>query len=226
MLPRVVRRRRRRVAAVIRRDDEQVAFPQRLEDVGESPVEVLEAAVEVHRVVAVTPEHVGLDEVHEHEPLVDVLEQLDRSVDAVDVRLRRERVVDVAAGEDVGDLPDAVHRAARVAHRREVVRAARLEREVVPVRRPLVVARLADERAGDHAPDRMPAREDLAGDAAAVVELLERDRLLVRGDLEDRVGGRVDDPLPGLLVLLSELLDDLRPRRGPVAEDARGPSGS
>ena len=56
--------------------------------------------------------------------------------------------------------------------------------------------------------------------AAAVVELLERDRLLVRGDLEDGVGGRVDDPLARLLVLLAELLDDLRPRRGLVAEHA------
>ena len=186
---------------------------------GSLPVEVLQAAVEVHRVVAVTPEHVRLDEIHEHEPLVDVLEQLDRSVDAVDVRLRRKRVVDVAAREDVEDLPDAVHRAPRVAHRREVVRTARLQGEVVPVGRAFVVPRLADERAGDHAPNRMPAREDLAGDAAAVVELLERDRLLVGGDLEDRVGGRVDDPLAGPLVLFSELLDDLRSRGGPVADD-------
>ena len=54
----------------------------------------------------------------------------------------------------------------------------------------------------------------------AVVELLERDRLLVRGDLEDRVGRRVDDPLAGPLVLLAELLDDLRARRGLVAEHA------
>ena len=90
------------------RDDEKIASLQRLEDVREPPVEVLEAAVEVHRVVAVAPEHVRLDEVHEDEPLVDVLQELDRAVDAVDVRLRRKRVVDVAAGEDVRDLPHAV----------------------------------------------------------------------------------------------------------------------
>ena len=64
----------------------------------------------------------------------------------------------------------------------------------------------------------MLAREDLARDATPVVQLLERDRLLVRRDLEDRVGGRVDDPLPRALVLLAELLDDLRTRGGPVAE--------
>ena len=90
----------------------------------------------------------------------------------------------------------------------------------MPVRRARVVAGLADERPRDHAADRVLAGEDLAGDAARVVELLERDRLLVRRDLEDRVGGRVDDPLPRPLVLLAELLDDLRPGRGLVADHA------
>ncbi len=53
-----------------------------------------------------------------------------------------------------------------------------------------------------------------------VVELLERDRLLVGGDLEDGVGGRVDDPLARLLVLLAELVDDVRAGRGLVPEHA------
>src|SRR5687768_16495831 len=88
------------------------------------------------------------------------------------------------------------------------------------VRRALVVAWLADERPGDDASDRMAAREDLARGTTAVVQLLERDRLLVRGDLEDRVGGRVDDPLLRLLVLLAEFLDDLGPGRRLVAEHA------
>jgi hypothetical protein len=82
----------------------------------------------------------------------------------------------------------------------------------VAVRRPLVVTRRPGERPGDHAADRVRAGEDLPGDATALVELLERDRLLVRGDLEDRVRGRIDDPLARPLLLLAELLDDLRPR--------------
>ena len=56
---------------------------------------------------------------------------------------------------------------AGLAEERQVVRLARLEREVVPVRRALVVPRLADERPGDHPPDRVLAGEDLAGGAAA-----------------------------------------------------------
>ena len=78
MLARVVGGRRRRVAAVVGREDQQVAGPQRVEDLGEPPVEVLQAAMEVHRVVPVAPEHVGLDEVREDEAVVELLQQLHR----------------------------------------------------------------------------------------------------------------------------------------------------
>ena len=128
------------------------------------------------------------------------------------------RVVDVDSGEDVVDLAHAVDFLARLADKREVVRLPRPERPVVAVRRSRVVARLSDERAGDHAPDRVLPRQNLAGDPAGSVELVKRDRLLVRGDLKDGVGGRIDDPLAGPLVFLAELFDDVRPRGGLVAE--------
>src|SRR5436190_21334701 len=134
--------------------------------------------MEVDRVVPVTPEHVRLDEVREDQPLVDLAHQLLGLHDPVDVRLRRPRAVDVLAGEDVADLADAVYLVPRLADQREEVRPPRLEREVVPVRGPLVVAGLADEWASDHAADRMLPGQDLAGDPAAGVEPLEGDRLL------------------------------------------------
>src|SRR3954447_1820342 len=167
-----------------------------------------------------TPERVRLDEIREYEALVELLQQLLGLLDTVDVRLRRMRLVDVDTREDVAYLPDAVHGHAGFADERQVVRAPRLERVVVTIRRPRVVARRPRERTGDHAADRMLAAEDIAGSLAGLVELVERNRLLVRGDLEDRVGRRVDDPLPRLLMLLAELLDDLRPRGGLVADDA------
>src|SRR5918994_313858 len=219
MLPRVVRRGRRRIAAVVGREDEQVSRPERLEDVLQPAVEVLQAAVEVDRVVAVAPEHVRLDQVDEHErSVLGLLQEADRLGDALHVRLRRVRLVDPDPGEDVVDLADAVHLHAGVLQQRQVVRRAGLDGEVVPVRRARVVPRLAGERAGDHASDLMLAGEDLARGPARLVELLERDRLLVRGDLEDGVGRGVDDPLARLLVLLAELLDDLRPGGRLVAE--------
>ena len=67
----------------------------------------------------------------------------------------------------------------------------------------------------DHAADGVLAREDLARDAAALVQLLERDRLLVGGDLEDGVGRRVDDPLARPAMLLSMGIQDGRSGAGP-----------
>ena len=135
VLARVVGRRRRRVAAVIRGEDEQVARPQLREQVGQARVEVLQAAVEVHRVVAMAPEHVRLDEVREDESRVELAQELLRLLDPLGVRLRGMRLVDVAAGEDVGDLADAVDREPGLADLRQVVRLARLQRVVVAVRR-------------------------------------------------------------------------------------------
>ena len=55
---------------MVGRDDQQVAGLERVEQVGQPVVEVLQAAVEVDGVVAVAPELVGLDEVDEDEAAV------------------------------------------------------------------------------------------------------------------------------------------------------------
>ena len=175
--------------------------------------------MEVHRVVAVAPEHVRLDEIREHETLVEFVQEPLGLVDALDVRASRMRLVDVDAGEDVPDLPDRVHLIPRLAHERQIVRLLGLQRPVVPVRRAHVVARLTFERPCDDAPDRVLARQDLARDLASPVELLERNRVDVRRDLEDGVGRGVDDPLAGSLMLLPQLLDDLGAGSRLVPED-------
>src|SRR5439155_26789675 len=133
--------------------------------------EVLQAAMEVLRIVSMSPEHVGLDEVREDQSVVELAQELLRLRDPVDVRLCRMRFVDVLARENVADLPDAVHLHPLVTHEREVVRAPRLEREVVTVRRPLVVAGLAYGRSCDHAANSVLAGQDLASAARGGVEL-------------------------------------------------------
>jgi len=88
----------------------------------------------------------------------------------------------------------------------------------VPPRSPSVIALGALERPRDHPAHRVLAAEDPTGGATGVVQLLERHHTLVGRDLKDAVGRRVDDPAPGALVLGAEPLDDLRARRGHVAE--------
>src|SRR6187401_1441398 len=144
----MVGRRRRRVAAVIGGEDQEIAVAQGVEQVGKAAVEVLKAAVEVDRVVAMAPEHVRLDEVREDQALVELLEKRLRLLYALDVRLRGMRLVDVLPREDVADLADAVDDGAGLTDERQVVRPLRLEREVVPIGRALVVPRLADEGPG------------------------------------------------------------------------------
>ena len=124
MLAGMVRGRRRRVAPVIRREDEKILRAEGVQQVRNAPVEILQAPVEVLRVVPVPPEHVRLDEVDEDEPLLELAQKCLRLLDPVDVRLGRMRVVDVDAREDVVDLPHAVHLGAGFADERQVVRLA------------------------------------------------------------------------------------------------------
>src|SRR5215211_7086930 len=52
----MVRRQGRGIAPVIRGEDEEVTRPKGGEEVGQPPIEILQAAMEVHGIVAVTPE--------------------------------------------------------------------------------------------------------------------------------------------------------------------------
>ena len=84
--------------------------------------------------------------------------------------------------------------------------------------RPAVVTGLALEGARDHPADGVGALQLAACHAARRVQLVDRDDVLVRGDLEHAVGRRVDDPAAGPAMLVAELLDDLRAGGGHVAE--------
>jgi hypothetical protein len=61
--------------------------------------------------------------------------------------------------------------------------------------------------------------ENLARHATGTVQLVERDDLLVGGNLEDGIAAGVNDEVAGADVLVAELLEDGRPRGRPVAED-------
>ena len=164
VLARVIGRGRRRVAAVIRGEHQQVVRAERGEQVGDRGVDLLQAAVEALGIVAVAVGLVGLDEVHEDEA------RRRASRASAIVRARPSAFECVGCDSSMSQpaktspiLPTPVTRAAGLADAREVVRARRLEREVVAVGRAAVGARLALERAGDHAPDGVLAREHARG---------------------------------------------------------------
>src|SRR5690349_1536986 len=78
----------------------------------------------------------------------------------------------------------------------------------------------SDEGPADHAGDVMRRDEKLARNLAAGVQLLERDHLLVRRELEDGIRRGVENPLARLLVLGTEAVDDVRTASGDIADDA------
>ena len=91
---------------------------------GRCLVELRQAVGEPLRVVAMPPDHVGLDQVDEHEAPgrgapASARSSARRPARSTAVGVER---VDVLAGEDVGDLAHPVHRQAGLAEPREVVR--------------------------------------------------------------------------------------------------------
>src|SRR5205085_11479494 len=88
VLARVVGRGRGRIASVIGGEDQQVVRLQRLEQIRKAPVEILKAAMEVDRVVPMSPERVRLDEVHEDEAGLELPQELLGLLDSLDIRLR------------------------------------------------------------------------------------------------------------------------------------------
>src|SRR3954470_19659954 len=64
----------------------------------------------------------------------------------------------------------------------------------------------------------MRRNQHLAGDLAAAVLLVQRNGLLMRGELKDRVRGRIEDPGTRSLMLLPEPVDDRRAAADHVAD--------
>ena len=145
-------------------------------------------------VVAVAVDLVGLDQVREHEP---VLERLDQRVGLGErdrVGRARMLLVDAAPDEQLAGLADAVDRdAGRRAARRGRTRLGGCEREVLA---PVGPRRSRPARPGTAGRSRARPRARPAARAARARrsrQLVGRDDRLVRGDLQHRVLARVDD---------------------------------
>ena len=127
-------------------------------------------------------------------------------------------------GEDVADLADGDDLAAMRDHPVEQGRLGRRHGKILAVRRAAEgLAGLADERPGDHAAD-MQRVAQVPHHLAEIIEALEPEMLLMRGDLQNGVDGSVADRHAGPDMLLAEILDHRGSRRVAIGEDARHPA--
>ncbi len=96
----------------------------------------------------------------------------------------------------------------------------RRQRKIPPVGGSLERPRCADERPRDHAAHAVADAYEIERDLTKPIQLRHRHDVLVRGDLEDAVGGGVDNRRAGSHVFRSQLVDDGGARRCLVAERA------
>jgi hypothetical protein len=115
---------------------------------------------------------------------------------------------EAAAGEDVADLADADGHDPRLGEMVEHRPLRWGHREILAVVGSFERARLPDERPRDDAADPVGVAQPPRRGADRV-QLGNRDHVLVRGDLEDRIRRRVQDHVARVDVLGPELLDDL-----------------
>src|SRR5215218_292933 len=124
-----------------------------------------------------------------------------------------------SAVEDVFDLTDGHGLVTRVLYAVQVGLRGRGDAVVVAVLvLPFVGAGLAVEGTGDDPFDHdlTLADEHLVGLFGGLIQFVEWDHAGMRGDLEDGVGGGVEDPGPRFLLLGAKFLYDLGPRGRPV----------
>ena len=163
---------------------------------------------------------VEVHQVREDEPVGGARELLDHMIHPFGVTGCVNRPADAASGKQVLDLADRHDRDAGGGCPIEHGFCKRLQRVVVPIRRTGERARCSDERTRDHAPDAKPLAHQLVRNLAGAVQLRDRHDVFVSGNLEHAVGGRVDNQRAGAHVLGTEVIDDLGPRCGKVADDA------
>lgn len=125
-----------------------------------------------------------------------------------------------AGGENIIYLADGYDIEARSFQTVEHCLPGRFERKIVPAGGSVKVRIFAFERTGYNSADGKFAFEHTAGCAADIIELFERNYILVSGYLKDAVRRGIDDEISGLHMLSAVVKNDLRARIGLVAEHA------
>ena len=207
-------------------EDEQVVVAQELQPARDALVDAAQRPGEAVEVVAVTVDLIGLDQVGEHEAVVEPGDQLGRLVQGPRVGRARMLDVDAHSREQLAHLADRVHGDA-VALELLQIAAHRWGQRVVPAAvGALEGAVRAGERPRDDPAHGVLAGHPLADPPADRIELLRTDDVHVRRDLEHRVLAGVDDEVTVGEVLGAEILDRRQAVVGPVADHAAAAGGA
>ena len=168
-----------------------------------------------------SPFGVEIDQIDEDQAAVRRRpERIDEKVDIAVVALALALVPGVAMGEDVADLADRDDSAAGASGALQNIALRRRHGEILAIAGAgKVLGARAEERTRDHAPDLQRIAQP-ARDPAKIIEPLKSESLLVRGDLEHRVGGRVADGFQRSQVLLAIIFDHCGARSMAIGENS------
>ena len=209
------------VAAVVGSDHHQILLPQGGKESAQPGVKFIQGLGVAHSIPAVAVEHVKVHQIHKAQAMEVPGGIILGVVQAVQIAL----IVDVLrvapAGEDIMDLAHRQGVQPRPGNGIQHGFGRRLQGEV------MAVGGTAEGFGGGAhiGPGNDPSHAVLPGEnrpglAAGVIQLLQRDQLLLSRHLEDGVGGGIDDPLSGFQLLLAVVPDHLRAGIGQIAQPA------
>src|ERR1700722_5999393 len=225
MLARVIKAAKSRIVAVVGGDDAIVSRPHRRFDGAKPSIKSFETGRIARDVTAMSPFGVKIDQIDEDQAaLRRCPKRIDEKVDIAVVALALALVPGVAVGEDVANLSNRDNCAAAAGGPLQNIALRRRHGEILAVggAREVLAAR-AEERTRDHAPDLERIAEP-AHDPAKIIKALKPESLLMRRNLEHRVGGRVTDGFQRSQVLFAVLLDHCGARSVAGGENPRQPS--
>ncbi|MNC22616.1 hypothetical protein D3C75_706210 [compost metagenome] len=214
-----------RIIAVVRRQNQQILLADLGHDFRQARIKFHQRSRISLHIPAVAEQGVKIHQIGEHHTLEAAFQHLDGPVDAVLVAfggigpgytLPGVNIIDFAHGNTVQPgFRQPVHHSG----------SGGFDGIVMPVGGPFKGSRLPHKRAGNNAANRkFRAQSKLPGDLTGLVQLLQRNNLLMGGDLEYAVRRRVYNPGAGLHMLLTQLVQNFRAGRRFITEDA--PAGA
>ena len=211
---------KRRVVPVVGGDDDEVVRLHDFEKIAEPAIEFRQRLRVTGHVAPMAEEHVEIDQIREEQAVFHFRPKLARCIPC----LRRSKrsgcdSVMPSPAKMSAIFPTPMTSDAAFAERVENA-ARRLHGVIVPPRGAPEMSRRAIERPRDDAPDAGGVRV-AARDFANLVKPLDRQHVFVRGDLQNGIGGGVEDRFAGAHVFRAEFFENGGAAARVVADEIR-----